>query len=234
MKKERSLIRKIYPESSIKKINKKMELLGITQTNDTTKFLKHRIILSICGFLLFLIPLKHGYIIAPIIAILSYFGYEYLTLDLPIKTRRKKLEREAIFYFEILLLSLESGKNLYNAIEITSKNVDSELAREFQKTLNEVKIGKSFTESIRDMKKRIPSETINNAILNMTESSVYGNSIEESLKNQLDYLKEKRLLEIKGEISKLPTKISVISVLFFIPILLLIILAPVVLAFLFG
>ena len=81
---------------------------------------------------------------------------------------------------------------------------------------------------------RIPSDTINNVILNITQSSIFGNSILESLNNQLDYLKEKRLLEIKAEITKLPTKISVISVLFFIPIMLLIILAPVLLEFIFG
>ena len=78
------------------------------------------------------------------------------------------------------------------------------------------------------MKERIPSDTINNIILSLTQSSVYGSSISESLTNQLDYLREKRLLVIKGEIAKLPTKISVISVIFFIPIMLLIILSPVI------
>lgn len=55
----------------------------------------------------------------------------------------------------------------------------------------------------------------------------------ESLNNQLDFLRDKQLLEIKEEIAKLPTKISVISVIFFIPIMLLVILAPVILTFIF-
>ena len=95
-------------------------------------------------------------------------------------------------------------------------------------------LGKSFQEAITDMKERIPSDTINNALLNIVQSSIFGNNIEESLNNQLDFLRDKRLLDIKSQIGKLPTKISIISVLFFIPIILLVILAPVLIDLIIG
>ena len=97
-----------------------------------------------------------------------------------------------------------------------------------------MELGKSFQEALTDMKQRIPSDTINNAILNIVQSSIFGNDIEESLNNQLDFLRDKRILDIKSQIGKLPTKISVISVIFFIPIILLVILAPVVIDFFVG
>ena len=84
------------------------------------------------------------------------------------------------------------------------------------------------------MKQRIPSDTINNALLNIVQSSIFGNNIEESLNNQLDFLRDKRILEVKSQIGKLPTKISILSVLFFIPIILIVILAPVVIDFFVG
>ena len=90
-----------------------------------------------------------------------------------------------------------------------------------------MKVGKSFPESLMGMKERIPSDTINNAVLNIIQSSIFGNNIEESLNNQLDFLRDKHLMEVKSEIGKLPTKISIISVVFFIPIILMVILAPV-------
>ncbi len=77
------------------------------------------------------------------------------------------------------------------------------------------------------MKKRIPSETINNVILNITHSSVFGSEVVETLYNQVDYLRERKLFEAKAIIAKMPIKISIISVLFFIPIILLLILSPV-------
>ena len=84
------------------------------------------------------------------------------------------------------------------------------------------------------MKKRIPSDTINNAILNMVESNIFGSSILTSLNNQIDYLREKQMLDVKSEINKLPTKVSILSVIFFVPIMLLIILAPVLIDYLMG
>ena len=84
------------------------------------------------------------------------------------------------------------------------------------------------------MKKRIPSEAINNAILNMVESNIFGSSITESMTNQIDFLREKQMLDVKSEINQLPTKVSVVSAIFFVPIMLLIILAPVLLDYLLG
>lgn len=95
-----------------------------------------------------------------------------------------------------------------------------------------MKLGKSFNEALKDMKERIPSDSINSIILNLTEASIFGNSIINTINNQIEYLQDKKLLKVKEVINKLPTKISILSVLFFIPIMLLIILAPVIIKYL--
>ena len=76
------------------------------------------------------------------------------------------------------------------------------------------------------MKKRIPSETVNNIILNMTQTSVFGNSILETMYHQIDFLRDKQILEIRGAINKIPNKVSIISVVFVVPLILLMILGP--------
>ena len=81
------------------------------------------------------------------------------------------------------------------------------------------------------MQKYIPSEGINNIIISLTHANIYGNSIIDNLNTQIDYKKKKRVLETKAEIAKVPIKISVVSVLFFVPLILLIILAPVLLTY---
>ena len=55
--------------------------------------------------------------------------------------------------------------------------------------------------------------------------------IRDMYEKRVDYLREKRKLEVKAIISKIPIKISIISVFFFVPLVLLIILAPAVLGF---
>ena len=99
---------------------------------------------------------------------------------------------------------------------------------EFKKTIEEVDYGKSLNEALVDMKKRIPSETIRSVLVNITQSNVQGNSIVESLNSQIEYIRNKKLLEIKGIINKMPLKISILSVLFIIPIVLLLLLGPLI------
>ena len=229
---QKSLVRRIYSEKTIQKIEKKIKLLGFNCHYKAIDLLNYRLLISLAIFFILIAFNKNGYILAPIFVVLFHYLSEYFVLDYPIKKREKKLEEEAIFFFEVLSLTLESGRNLTLSLQITSKNIDSELSKEFRKSLQEMSLGKTFAEAITDMKQRIPSDTINNALLNIVQSSIFGNDIEESLNNQLDFLRDKRILEVKSQIGKLPTKISILSVIFFIPIILIVILAPVVIDFL--
>jgi tight adherence protein C len=233
MKKEHQITKRLFRSKTIKKMDHKIKLLGENAKFQTSTFLGIRLLGSVILFLGSLFFLKNGYLIAPLLVVTFYLGSEYVLLDIPIQKRGKKLEHEAIFFFEILALTLEGGKNLNAALHLTAQNIDSDLSKEFRMALKETHCGKSFTECMNDLKAKIPSDAINNTLLNITQSSVFGNNIIESLNNQLDFLREKQLLEVKEEIAKLPTKISVISVIFFIPLMLLVILAPVILAFIF-
>lgn len=228
----KTIATKIYRQKTITKINAKVKLLGEKTTINTITFLNLRLLITIFLFIFILIFFPLGYIIAPIITILVYYLMEYFFLDYQAEKRGKKLEKEALFFFEIFVLTLESGRNLRQALMITTENINSEISAEFKKTLKEVKLGKSLNEALETMKKRIPSATINNTILNMVQSNTFGNSMIDSVYNQIEYLQNKQLLDVKAEISKLPTKVSAISVLFFVPIMLLIILAPVIIEFL--
>ena len=223
----------IYSNTYIDKLIKKVNMLGINDHTDVYKVIIWRLISSIALFVVILLISNYGYILAPVLTFLYYKLFNMAVLDDKIKKRTVKLEGEAMHFFEVLTLSLETGRNLASAIEVTTNNVSGLLSDEFKETIREVGFGKSLNESLSDMQKRIPSDTINNIILSLTESNVYGNSIIKNLYNQIDFLREKRKVEVKGKISKVPVLISVISVLFFIPLLLLIILGPIVLEY-FG
>ena len=87
-------------------------------------------------------------------------------------------------------------------------------------------------EALEDMKKRIPSETVNNIILNITQTNIFGSSMLDTMYNQIAFLRDKQILEIKGQINKIPNRISIISVLFVVPLILILILGPFILNFL--
>lgn len=223
----------IYREKTINELNKKIKLLGINYKYNIYKFMTLRIISSIILFIVVLFLNDLGYILAPIITYLYYSLLPSMYFNPLIKKRSNRLDYQAMYFFEILALSIESGNNLINALKVTSNSIDNELSYEFREVIKEVEIGKSLDEAMTSLKERIPSDTINNIILNIKESNLFGNNIIDTLYNQIDYIREKIVLENRAKISKLPLKISIISVIFFLPLLLLLILGPVILNY-FG
>ena len=228
------IIKKIYRSKDIENIQRKINMLSSNRKFkfDAVTFLNIRMLTTILLFIALIVFSNVKYFVIPFIIIIYYNLFYYIFITNEINKRIRKLDREALTFFEILTLTLESGKNLENAIEITCYNVDSELSDEFKKSLIEMKFGRSLMEVLEDLKKRMPSETINNIILNITQTSVFGNSIVETMNNQIDYLREKQIMEVKGQINKIPNKVSIISVIFIIPLILLIILGPFIISLL--
>ena len=94
-----------------------------------------------------------------------------------------------------------------------------------------MKYGKSLLEALSGIKSRISSDIINNIILNIMQTSEFGNSIIDTLHNEVDFLRDKQILEIKEKINKIPNKVSIISVLFVVPLILVLILGPYIIQF---
>ena len=232
-KKKVNMAHKIYSEETINKYQKKINLLGYKNSYDAVIFLNIRMISSILIFFVLLYSMELGYIIAPIATFLYFVLLPKIVIDKQIEKRANKLDNEAMYFFEVLTLSLETGRNLKTALEITSNNIDNELSDEFKRMLEEVKYGKGLSEALDSLKLRIPSETINNIILNISQSNIFGNSIIETMYNQIDYIRDKQIMTTKAIINKIPLKVSVISVIFIIPLILLLILSPVIIDY-FG
>ena len=220
------IIRKIYPKKEIERIDSKIKELGSDTKFTTATFCLYRILATALAFLVTLFTIKHGFIYAPFVAIGCYYLFYYLAITRQINIRIQKLDNQALQFFEILTLTLESGRNLEQSLKVTCDNVESEIAEEFRKALFEMRFGKSLIEALNDMKKRIPSETINNIILNITQTSQFGNSILDTMYNQIDFLREKQVLEIKEKINKIPNKVSIVSVIFIVPLIMVLILGP--------
>ena len=222
----KNLVNKIYTKETIARIKKKNKQFGVEHNYDVDLILGNHLIISI---FIFIIALIDTTLLKSILIVIAYFFLaEYFFFDYRLAKRRKKLEKQSTFFFQILSLTLESGNNLKNSIDLTCKNMDNELSREFKKAMDDMTLGKSLNRSLDDLKTRIPSDTINNIILNLMESNIYGNNMIESLNRELDYISDKIILEAKGKINKMPIKISVVSVLIFIPLLMLIIIGPLI------
>ena len=226
-----SLSSRLYREKTLASIQTKITMLGNNAKFDAITFMNLRVITSLVIFIIVIYSGDLSYIYAPFIVVAYYVLFEIFLLERPLKQRERKLDHEALSFFEILTLTLESGRDLESAIEITCFNTKSELSDEFKKTLFEMKFGKSLMEALESMKNRIPSETVNNIILNIVQTNLFGNSILDTMYNQIEFLRDKQILEIIEKINKIPNKVSIISVLFIVPLILLLLIGPFIIEF---
>lgn len=231
MDEQTKFIERIYGQKELDNIKAKIKCLGKDAKYTATTFCMSRIIITALAFILTILLTDMGYIYAPFVAIICYYLFYYLNITKKLKERNRRLEHQALYFFEILTLTLESGRNLENALIVTCENVDSEISSQFKSALDEMKYGKSLIEALGDLKKQISSDIIGNIILNIIQTNRFGNSILDTLYNEVDFLRQKELLTTKEQINKIPNKVSIISVLFIVPLILVLILGPYLIEF---
>lgn len=224
----RSVTLKLFSNKTISRFKKKSMALGIKNKSSYVSDLSLYLLVIIIAFVISIIFCYHRFYLIILLPIGAALLFEFLYYDVRLTKRRALLNKQALFFFQILSLTLESGNNLKGAIELTTSSISNDLSDEFKKALSDMRMGSTMNEALLDLEKRIPSEVITNIILNLTESNVYGSDMIKSLNTQIDYLNNKLVLSVREQINKMPIKISVVSVLLFIPIILLIILSPLI------
>ena len=140
--------KKLYRRKTILENEKKIKLLGVSTKLNVYSFLNLRLMGMVLIFLIFLFISKIGFLLAPLFAFLYEKGITYFLLDRRIRERQVRLETEALSFFEILTLSLETGRNLSEALNVTVSSSNGELASQFREVLRETSYGKSLTEAL--------------------------------------------------------------------------------------
>lgn len=206
---------------SYKRVSKKMKYAGMIINPSIFMFM--RLLSSSLLFIFLLLFSSYGYIVSPIVTIIYYYFIEYVILDIQISKRKVELENCSLEYFPILLLCLKGSNNVKKAISLTNEQVRNGLSKEFERVIKDVKIGKSLDEALTLMKDRIPSTFIINIIVNLIEANRMGNSISDSIQEQLDYIEDKRKKKIIKYHRMMPFKVAIVSIIFVFSMLFLLI-----------
>lgn len=197
-----SLSKRVYGNNTIKRITHKVKLLGIKM--DPNLFVGFRFVSSFIIFILLFIVFDYGYIISPIVTVFYYYCIEAMILDTAISRRARELEKNAVDYFPVFLISLRCSRSVKKSLIVTNKIVKNKLSYEFEKIINDVIVGKSLEEAIQLGIERMPSEIIINILISLIEADRLGNNIDKTVSIQLNYLKEcnkKKLLNTYSFVS---------------------------------
>ncbi|MEJ6391516.1 type II secretion system F family protein [Gymnodinialimonas ulvae] len=130
---------------------------------------------------------------------------------------------------DLMLVCVEAGQSLDQAIVKVAREIKASypaLAEEFEIVSFEMKAGKDKAKVLRDMGERVDIQDVNSFITTLIQSSTFGTSIAEALRVYADEMRDKRVMRAEEKANKLPTKLTLFTMLFCVPPLLIILIGP--------
>ena len=170
-----------------------------------------RVIYSLAIFLIFVLYIPYGIILGLGFAIIWFYLYRLIFVDLKLSFAIKVYEIEAIPFFENFLLILKSGCSIKNALIKTCNLVDGELSDIVKNKLSR-KSKKTLYELIDDIIEEIPSSIICNIFTEIKEAYKNGNDLGDSIKLQLKYVRDEYNNGIIKYYRLIPLKIFIFSI----------------------
>ena len=130
---------------------------------------------------------------------------------------------------DLMLVCVEAGQSLDQSIvrvatELKHSNVP--LSEEFEVVANELRAGKERVTVLRDMGERCGLPDISSFVTVLIQSANFGTSISDALRVYAFEMRDKRIMRAEEKANKLPTKMTLGTMLFTVPPLLIILVGP--------
>jgi tight adherence protein C len=102
------------------------------------------------------------------------------------------------------------------------------VAVEFRRVLQEIKVGKSRKEALKDFAARCDLDDITSFVNAMVQSEQLGLSVSKTLRNQAEQMRRKRRQRVEEQAMKAPVKMLIPLVMFIFPTIFIVLLGPAV------
>jgi tight adherence protein C len=130
---------------------------------------------------------------------------------------------------DLMLVCVEAGQSIEQGIVRVSKEVRAgypALADEYELVSHEMKAGKDKTQVLRDMSERAGVTDVSSFVTVLIQSATFGTSISEALRVYASEMRDKRVMRAEEAANKLPTKMTLATMMLTVPPLLIILIGP--------
>ena len=146
-----------------------------------------------------------------------------------IKKRREEIQRAFPDAMDMMLVCIEGGQSIDQAMARVGKEMQAgagPLANEFQIVTQEFRVGKDRVAVLRDFADRCAVNDISSFVTVMVQSIAFGTSISQALRVYASEMRDKRLMRAEEKANVLPTKLTLGTMMFTVPPLILILVGP--------
>jgi tight adherence protein C len=161
-------------------------------------------------------------------AAVGYYFPKYW-IERRVQTRQGEIQNGFPDALDMLLVCVEAGQSLDQGIIRVSREIGAgypALAEELEIVAQEVKAGKDKTAVLRGFGERSGVPDVASFVTVMIQSQTFGTSLAEALRVYASEMRDKRVMRAEEAANKLPTKMTLGTMMFTVPPLLIILVGP--------
>jgi tight adherence protein C len=220
------------PQATLESTRRRLETAGNPMQIDPAFFLAMRFVLGVTFggliFVVFMITGRNwlqGLGLSALFLLIGFF-FPDLWLSSRIARRQKGVFRAMPDALDLLTICVEAGLGFDAAMSKVHEKWDNDLALEFGRVIQEIRLGKLRRDALRDMAERLKVSEMTSFVAAVIQSEQLGVSMAKVLRIQSDQMRVRRRQMAEEEAHRLPIKmIFPIGILIF-PSILIILLGP--------
>lgn len=150
-----------------------------------------------------------------------------LILKRAVAQRSQRIERDLPYCLDLLVVSSEAGLGFDGAVQRVVQRTSGPLSEEFDRVLQDMRMGKTRQEAWLGLKERTNVPELNSFVNAVIQASQFGLSLSNVLRVQSDLVRQRRRERAEVQARKMTVKILLPLIFFIFPALFIVILGPV-------
>src|SRR6056297_103891 len=146
-----------------------------------------------------------------------------------VQTRQEEIESGFPDSLDMMVVCVEAGQSMDQSIVRVSNELRASypsLADEFELVSHEMKAGKDKSVVLNDMGERCGVQDVMSFVTVLNQSQSFGTPISDALRVYAAEMRDKRVMRAEEKANKLPTKMTLTTMMFTVPPLLIILVGP--------
>ena len=134
------------------------------------------------------------FLAVPLVFLIIFF-YMIKLPDLVISRKEKEISKEIVFAGRFIIIELESGVPLYNAMVNISKNYEV-IGRYFKEITDKIDLGTSMEDALNEAVEFVPSNDFRKILWQIINSMRTGSNISKSLYSAMEQITKDQITEV--------------------------------------
>lgn len=220
-------VKKVAPASILQRMDDELVKAGRPWNMTASQFMMMRLFLGLGLPILLIIMMGSK---TNLLFVVGIFGIGLILprfyLKRAVKQRQYLINRELPNALDLLTVSVEAGLGFDGAILKLVEKTKGPLTQEFRRMLQEIRIGKSRRDALRELSDRAGTEDLQTFVAALIQADQLGVSIGRVLRIQSQQMRLKRRQQAEERAMKAPVKMLIPMIIFIFPTLFIVLLGP--------